>query len=113
MCLAIPGKIVDLYEEEGLSMGRINYAGTINTACLAYIENPQLGDYVLVHAGFAINRLDEAEAKRTLDQWDAIVARAAEDGEDIFGMPLNQPDDQSVTNSSKGQPIDNNSIGGP
>jgi hydrogenase expression/formation protein HypC len=88
MCLAIPGKIVDRYEENGLLMGRIDYAGTTNTACLAYIDQPMIGEFVLVHAGFAINRVNEEEARKTLEHWDEIVARAAADGEDIFGMPL-------------------------
>lgn len=69
-------------------MGRIDYAGTTNTACLAYIDQPGIGEYVLVHAGFAINRVNESEARKTLEHWDEIVARAAEEGEDVFGMPL-------------------------
>lgn len=96
MCLAIPGKVVELYEENGLSMGRIDYAGTTNSACLAYIEDPRIGEFVLVHAGFAINRVNEAEARKTLEHWDEIVARAAEDGEDIFGMPLKPGADRKM-----------------
>lgn len=91
MCLAIPGKIVEVYEEAGLAMGRIDYSGTVNKACLAYIDKPNVGEYVLVHAGFALNRLDEAEAQKTLEHWDDIVSSAAEQGEDVFGMPLDAP----------------------
>ena len=90
MCLAIPGKILDRYDEHGLPMGRIDYAGTVNTACLAYVPEAQVGHYVLVHAGFALNVLDEEEAQKTLALWDEMVQAAAAEGTDIFGMPLDE-----------------------
>lgn len=90
MCLAIPGRITEIYDEHGLKMGRIDYAGTINTACLEYVAEAQPGEYVLVHAGFAINLLDEEEAHKTLALWDEMVQTAAEEGLDIFGMPLDE-----------------------
>ena len=90
MCLAIPGKILDCYDEHGLPMGRIDYAGTVNTACLAYVPEAQVGQYVLVHAGFALNVLDEDEAQKTLALWDEMVQAAAAEGTDIFGMPLDE-----------------------
>jgi hydrogenase expression/formation protein HypC len=55
-----------MYEENGLSMGRIDYAGTENTACLSYVPDIEVGRYVIVHAGFALQVLDEAEALETL-----------------------------------------------
>ena len=69
MCLAIPGRLIQRYDEHGLPMGRVEYAGTVQTACLACVPEVSLGQYVLVHAGFAISVLDEAEAKRTLELW--------------------------------------------
>jgi len=72
----------------GLPMGRIDYAGTVNTACLAYVPEAQVGHYVLVHAGFALNVLDEEEAQKRLALWDEMVQAAAAEGTDIFGMPL-------------------------
>ena len=90
MCLAIPGKILALYDEHGLPMGRIDYAGTVNTACLVYVPEAQVGQYVLVHAGFALNVLDEEEARKTLALWDEMVQAAAAEGTDIFGMPLDE-----------------------
>lgn len=91
MCLAIPGKLIEIYEDHGLKMGRIDYAGTINTACLEYVPQVRLGECVLVHAGFAISVLDEEEAQKSLDLWDEMVQAAAEEGTDIFGMPLENP----------------------
>ena len=88
MCLAIPGKLIETFDDHGLRMGRIDYAGASNTACLEYVPDVQLGQYVLVHAGFAISVLDEAEAQKTLALWDEMVQAAAEEGTDVFGMPL-------------------------
>jgi hydrogenase expression/formation protein HypC len=91
MCLAIPGKVIEIYEENGLTMGRLDYAGTVNTACLEYVPDVQLGQYALVHAGFAISVLDEEEAKKTYAVWDELVQAAAREGTDIFGLPFDEP----------------------
>jgi len=66
MCLGIPGRVVEIYEQDGIQMGRIDYGGVIKEACLAYVPETQVDDYVIVHAGFAISRLDEEEAEETL-----------------------------------------------
>ena len=65
MCLAIPGKIVDFREDRGLRMSRVNFGGVTREACLAYLPDAKPGDYVLVHAGFAISKIDPDEAART------------------------------------------------
>jgi hydrogenase expression/formation protein HypC len=65
MCLAIPCKIVEVFEDHGLRMGRIDFAGTIRKACLAQVPEAGLGDYVLVHVGFALSVVDAEEAERT------------------------------------------------
>jgi len=67
MCLGIPGKVIDVYELDGLQMGRIDFGGVIKEACLTYVPDIQAGEYTIIHVGFAINRLDEAEAQRTLE----------------------------------------------
>ncbi|MEW6413218.1 MAG: HypC/HybG/HupF family hydrogenase formation chaperone [Candidatus Zixiibacteriota bacterium] len=90
MCLAIPGKVVEITEENGVQMGRIDYAGTVNTACLAYVPEVKVGQYVIVHAGFALSVIDEQEAARTLALFDEMVQKAAEEGQDVFGMPLDE-----------------------
>ncbi len=79
MCLAIPGKITEIFEENGLKMGKINYAGTENTACLAYVDDATVGKYVLVHAGFAISVLDEEEARESLSLWGEMIEKAEAD----------------------------------
>ena len=67
MCLAVPGKIVEITGEDELRMGKIDFAGVQRQACLAYVPEAQLGDYVLVHVGFAISRIDEQQAMETLE----------------------------------------------
>jgi hydrogenase expression/formation protein HypC len=65
MCLAIPGKIVAFHVKSGIRMGKIDYGGITRDACLEYIPEAVLGDYVMVHVGFAISKVDEEEAART------------------------------------------------
>jgi hydrogenase maturation protein HypF len=68
MCLAVPGKIISISGEDPLiRMGRVNFGGIVKEASLAYVPEAKVGDYVLVHVGFAISTVDEAEAKQTLD----------------------------------------------
>jgi hydrogenase expression/formation protein HypC len=80
MCLAIPGKLLEIYEENGLQMGRIDYAGTVNTACLAYVPEVKLGEYLIVHAGFAISILNEEEVENSFKEWERLVENAERDG---------------------------------
>jgi hydrogenase expression/formation protein HypC len=65
MCLAIPGKVIDCYEQAGMRMAKVQFGGIVRPACLEFVPETQAGDYVLVHVGFAISRVDEAEARRT------------------------------------------------
>jgi len=68
MCLAIPGKILSRFEDNGLPMGKIDFSGTHNTACLSYTPEAEIGDFVIVHAGFALQILNEEEANATLKE---------------------------------------------
>jgi hydrogenase expression/formation protein HypC len=67
MCLGIPGKVVEIRDGGPLRMALIDYGGARKEACLAYVPEVGLGDYVIVHVGFAISRLDEEEALRTIE----------------------------------------------
>ncbi len=67
MCLGIPGKVTEIRDEAGLAMGMVDFGGVRKDACLAYLPEVRLGDYVIVHVGFAISRVDEAEALKTLE----------------------------------------------
>lgn len=65
MCLAIPGKVLEIVEQNGISTGRIQFGGITRTVRLDFVPEARVGDYVVVHVGFAISRVDEAEATRT------------------------------------------------
>ena len=68
MCLGVPGKIVRIDESPlGVSTGRVDFGGVSREVCLAYVPEVQVGDYVIVHVGFAISRVDEEEARRTYE----------------------------------------------
>jgi len=67
MCLGIPGRVTEIRDEAGLAMGKVDFGGVRKDACLAYLPELKLGDYVIVHVGFAISRVDEAEALKTLE----------------------------------------------
>ena len=94
MCLAIPGRIVDIYEEQGLRMGKLDFGGTIRKCCLQYIPAAVVGDYALVHVGFALSTVDAAEAARTyklLEDMGAVMAECEggepEPSEEQGGQP--------------------------
>jgi hydrogenase expression/formation protein HypC len=67
MCLGIPGKVVEIRDDGPLRMAMVDFGGARKEACLAYVPEVGLGDYVIVHVGFAISRLDEDEALKTLE----------------------------------------------
>ncbi|MEO8356366.1 MAG: HypC/HybG/HupF family hydrogenase formation chaperone [Chloroflexota bacterium] len=66
MCLAIPGKIIEIYETDSLRMARLDFGGIIKEICLAYVPEAEVGEYALIHVGFAISLMDEEEAQETL-----------------------------------------------
>ena len=74
MCLAIPGKIIELFETNGLPMALIDFAGARNQACMAYTPEAQIGQFVLVHAGFALQTLNEQEAADSLAELTRLSA---------------------------------------
>ncbi len=67
MCLAVPGRIISFEEEQGGSkMAKADFAGVVKTVCIDWVPDVKIGDYVLVHVGFALNKIDEKEAEETL-----------------------------------------------
>lgn len=67
MCLAIPGKVLDILETNGVRSGRVGFGGIVNQVCLDFVPEVKIGDYVMVHVGFAISRVDREEAERTYE----------------------------------------------
>ena len=72
MCLAVPGRVDAIYEEQGTRMGRVDFGGVIKDVCLAYLPEIAVGDYTIVHVGFAISKIDEASAKETLKTFEDL-----------------------------------------
>jgi len=73
MCLGVPGKIVEIYEAGGLPMGKVDFGGVTREACLAYVPEAVVGDYTVIHVGFAISQISEEEALETLRLLDEIA----------------------------------------
>jgi hydrogenase expression/formation protein HypC len=67
MCLAVPGKIINIFEQDGLKMAKVDYGGVFRETCLDYVPEAKVGDYCVIHVGFAISLMDEKEALETLD----------------------------------------------
>jgi hydrogenase expression/formation protein HypC len=66
MCLGFPGKVIDIYNTDGVRMGKVDFGGLVKEICLAYLPEVVVGDYTIVHVGFAITQLDEQSAQETL-----------------------------------------------
>jgi hydrogenase expression/formation protein HypC len=68
MCLGVPGKIIEIREDPtGMTMGRVSFGGIVKEVCLAYTPEVAMGDFVVVHVGFAISQIDEAEAHKVFE----------------------------------------------
>jgi len=87
MCLAIPGKILDTEEIGGLRIGRIQFGGVTRKAYLDYVPDALPGDYVMVHVGFALSKVDEQEAARTYDLMRQMGLLREELGEEAEAHP--------------------------
>ncbi len=72
MCLGIPGEIIELHQKHGLRFGRVRFGGIIRDVCLDYQPDAEVGDFVLVHVGFAIARIDREEAERAWEVLEVI-----------------------------------------
>ncbi len=84
MCLGIPGRIISIEDNPlGVPMGKVSFGGIVKESCLAFTPEAQVGDYVIVHVGFAISRLDEEEAHETLMALAELERIAKEQGEPL------------------------------
>jgi hydrogenase expression/formation protein HypC len=72
MCLAIPGKVEEITTDGGLRVGRVNFGGVIKRVCLDYVPEVEVGDYTIVHVGFALSKIDEETAEKTLADFRAM-----------------------------------------
>ena len=81
MCLGIPGRVTSTYDADGILMGTVDFGGVVKEVCLAYVPEIQVGEYTIVHVGFAITRLDEQSAQESLALFDQLGMLEQEFGE--------------------------------
>ncbi|ULR48087.1 HypC/HybG/HupF family hydrogenase formation chaperone [Streptomyces deccanensis] len=97
MCLAVPGRVLDIEERDGTRMATVDFGGVVKEVCLEYLPDLRVGEYAIVHVGFALQRLDEESARQTLELFaelgmlqeefgDAWEMAAAEAGVDPVGV---------------------------
>ncbi len=79
MCLGVPGKITEIYEANGMTMGKIDFGGVVRETCLDFVPEAKLGDYAIIHVGFAVSLLNEEEAQETL----ALLREIGQVGEEM------------------------------
>jgi len=86
MCLAIPGKVEEISTDGLVRMGRVNFGGVVKNVCLDYVPEVGVGDYTIVHVGFAISKVDEETAEQTLTDFRAmgLLDEELADGEEAF-----------------------------
>lgn len=94
MCLAVPGRVVAVTEQDGTTMAEVDFGGVRKEVCLAYIPDVQVGEYVIVHVGFAIQRLDEQSAQETLASFEKLGILEEEFG-DGFAIAARQANGQT------------------
>ena len=82
MCLGVPGKIVEIYEKQGLRMATVDFSGVKREACIEHVPEADVGNYVIIHVGFAISLLSEEEAQDSMDLLREILEAGETDRED-------------------------------
>jgi hydrogenase expression/formation protein HypC len=96
MCLAIPGKVLEIQQDaHGVRMGKTNFGGIVKQVCLEYTPEVQCGDYVLVHVGFALSKVDEAEAERTYKALEELKQLGELETPDLSASPFGSTGDSS------------------
>ena len=90
MCLGVPGKIIEVYTDRGLRMGKVDFGGVVREACLETLLEAKVGDYTIIHAGFALNLLSEEDANETL----SLLRQMAAAGEEELPEELRGPGEE-------------------
>jgi hydrogenase expression/formation protein HypC len=82
MCLAVPGKILEIYEKQGLTMAKVDFSGVTREACIEHVPEAKIGDYAVIHVGFAISLLSEEEAQQSMDLLREILEAGEKSGDE-------------------------------
>ncbi|MGW2984001.1 HypC/HybG/HupF family hydrogenase formation chaperone [Streptomyces goshikiensis] len=104
MCLAVPGRVLDIGEKDGTRMATVDFGGVVKEVCLEYLPDLQVGEYAIVHVGFALQRLDEESAKQTLELFAQLGMLQEE-----FGDPW----EQAAAAGGEPWPFTDDPAGGP
>ncbi|MCB8947814.1 MAG: HypC/HybG/HupF family hydrogenase formation chaperone [Ardenticatenaceae bacterium] len=91
MCLGVPGKVTEIYEVGGLKMGKVDFGGVVREACLAYVPEIEVGEYTVIHVGFAISQISEEEAMESLEVLKEITSLEEELGIGMQPAPEKPP----------------------
>ncbi|MGP8271607.1 MAG: HypC/HybG/HupF family hydrogenase formation chaperone [Terracidiphilus sp.] len=93
MCLAIPGKVEEITSEGGLRVGRVNFGGIVKRVCLDYVPEVEVGDYTIVHVGFALSKIDEETAEQTLRDFRemGMLEEELAEGDEAFARAASKP----------------------
>ena len=91
MCLGVPGKVTEIYEVGGLKMGKVDFGGVVREACLAYVPEIEVGEYTVIHVGFAISQISEEEAMESLEVLQEITSLEEELGIGTTMEPTKPP----------------------
>jgi hydrogenase expression/formation protein HypC len=93
MCLAIPGRVDEILTEGDIRVGRVNFGGIVKRVCLDYVPDLQVGDYTIVHVGFALSKIDEEEAKKTLALFEemGVLEEELAEGDEAFARAAAAP----------------------
>ncbi|MFD5059789.1 HypC/HybG/HupF family hydrogenase formation chaperone [Streptomyces sp. NPDC058394] len=97
MCLAVPGRVMDIEERDGTRMATVDFGGVVKEVCLEYLPDLQVGEYAIVHVGFALQRLDEESARKTLELFAELGLLQEE-----FGDPWDRAAEAGLTSGSGG-----------
>ncbi|MER6775780.1 MULTISPECIES: HypC/HybG/HupF family hydrogenase formation chaperone [unclassified Streptomyces] len=121
MCLAVPGRVLDIGEKDGTRMATVDFGGVVKEVCLEYLPDLQVGEYAIVHVGFALQRLDEESARQTLelfaqlgmlqeefgDPWERAAAEAGVEewpfADDIAEQPQHAGDAEGAVQEARQQ----------
>ena len=103
MCLAVPGKVLEITEGGPMRMAQVDFGGVVKEVCLAYLPEVEVGEYVIVHVGFAIQKLDEASALATLDLFESTGMLEEEFG-DAWAQDAADPDQPGADQPGIRQP---------
>ena len=104
MCLAVPGRVLEISERDGTRIAQVDFGGVSKEVCLEYVPDLQVGEYTIVHVGFALQRLDEESARRTLAEFEHLGVLKEEfgDGFELAARQagLDNPNASSETNGN-------------